>query len=68
MSRKPMSQSTSQKLFDFKCPKCEHVFEAFASESEISAGSIRHADCDQPAVRQISAVGIDRSAASAWRR
>lgn len=58
----------SRKMFDFGCPLCKKEWESFCKQAEIDSGEIRCPDCNIPGVKLISAVGIDGSAASAWRR
>lgn len=57
-----------RKLFDFQCGSCNKKFESMARQSEIDNKEILCPDCQTPATKLISAVGVDSQAAASWRR
>jgi putative FmdB family regulatory protein len=62
------SEVRTAKLYDFKCPDCDVVFEEMATWDEIKKNQVRHGKCKSPSERVMTAIRIDRDTAAQWRR
>jgi putative FmdB family regulatory protein len=56
------------KLFDFKCPKCDKVFEDMATRTQLENSEIKCVKCKIPAEKLFSTPLINKNAAASWRR
>jgi uncharacterized C2H2 Zn-finger protein len=68
MRVKAENSGTVAKLFDFRCPKCNEVFEDMATRAQIDNKEIVHGDCGVPAEKLFSAPLVNSHSAAAWRR
>lgn len=56
------------KMFDFRCPKCNEVFEDMATRTQIENGEIKHGTCGVPAEKLFSSPMVNSHSAASWRR
>lgn len=67
--RVPASQAgKTQKLWDFECPSCKVVWEAWANQQELDDKIVKCAICGTPGDKQFPSPGVDSHAAASWRR